>query len=120
MIKINIKNVEELIFYDRKIHKLFPEFKNFFDQWSLAQSTPGLKTLASRTSLEFLNSLREEHTRLLEEYFRDKVFIEKLNSDLIANFESSLDNIEGLCKFTAYKDFCLTRNRENLKITFWR
>lgn len=117
---INIKNIEELIFYDRKLQKFFPEFQHFFNQWQLGQNIIAMKTLAKRSVVEFLNSLEEKHVKILEEYFKEKVFVDKLDNNIVANYDNFLENEEELCRFSNYQDFCLTRDKEKYKITFWR
>lgn len=118
--QINIKNIEELIFYDRKLQKFFPEFQHFFNQWQLGQNIPALKTLAKRSVVELLNSLEEKHLKILEDYFQEKIFISKLDNNIIANYQSILEEEHELCKFVNFQDFCVTRNKDNFKVTFWR
>ena len=54
--EINLKNIEEIIFFDKKIQLLLPEFRHFFDQWQLGQHIPGMKALAKRSVLDVLNA----------------------------------------------------------------
>lgn len=118
--KINLKNIEELIFYDRKLHKFFPEFQHFFSQWQLGQSIPSLKNLSKRSVIECLNSLESKHLKILEEYFKEQVLIDKIDDNIIATHENCIQNVEELCKFSNFQDFCITRDHNNYKITFWR
>lgn len=118
--KINLQNIEELIFYNKKVNSLFPEFRHYFDQWQLGQRIPGMKTLAQRSVLELLNSLNETHVSKLEEYYQDIILVDKINHNLNENYEWNLDEENNLCKFVGFKDFCLTRNEKNVKISFWR
>lgn len=119
--EINLKNIEELIFFDKKAQALFPEFKHYFDQWSLGQRIPGLKTLGKRSVLDFLNSLNEKHVSKLEEYFKDEIILDKIDNRLVVNFEcESLEFDKELCQFTGYRDFCLSRTGDKIVATFWR
>lgn len=119
--EINLKNIEELIFYDKKIQEMFPEMKHYFDQWSLGQRIPGLKTLAKRSVLDCLNSLNQKHVSKLEEYFNDTIILDKIDNRIIVNFDShNFDLDKDLCQFSGYKDFCLSRNGEKIVATFWR
>ena len=119
--EINLQNIEELIFFDKKIQALFPEFKNLFDQWVLGQRIPGLNTLGKRSVLDFLNSLDETHLIRLENYFGDSVILNKIDNRLVVNFDSdNLEFSETLCQFSGYKDFCLFRNGDKIVATFWR
>jgi hypothetical protein len=118
---INLKNIEELIFYDKKVQSLLPDLRNFFDQWSLGQRFPGMKTLAQRSVLDLLNSLNNEHIFKLQEHFGDIIILDKIDNRLVANYSANIDSFENeLCQFTGYRDFCLTRKNNKLEITFWR
>jgi hypothetical protein len=118
--EINIKNIEEIIFYDKILTEKLPEFRHLFDQWRLAQRVQSLKNIIQGSIFEVLNSLNEKHIKILEEYFSEEVFVNKINNKLVANFELSLDDPDKLCEFAEYRDFCLHRNKDQFSITFWR
>jgi hypothetical protein len=118
--EINIQNIEEQIFYDKKIRNILPDFKNLFDQWTISQTIPGMKFLALKSALELLNSLNENHIQILEEYFSDKILIDRLDHRTIANLSCTVDEINDLCKFSAFKEFCVYRNKDKVSLTFWR
>ena len=118
--EINLQNIEELIFFDKKIHVLFPEFRHFFDQWQLGQRIPGMKTLGQRSVLELLNSIDEIRIRKLEEYFLDTIIVDKINYHLTACHDWQIDEENDLCKLSGYRDFCVHRDKDRVHVTFWR
>lgn len=118
--EINLKNIEELIFFDQKIHGLFPEFRHLFDQWQLGQRIPGMKTLGQRSVLELLNSIDQSKIAKLEEYFGDSVLLQKIDSNLVSHYEWNIDEKDNLCEYSGYRDFCLSRDADKIKISFWR
>lgn len=119
--EINLRNIEEAIFFDKKAQALLPEFRHLFDQWQLGQRIPGMKTLGQRSVLDLLNSLNEIHIRKLEEYFGDTILVDKLDHRLVAHYEMSTEAEDaGLCQFSGYRDFCLTRNGDKINVSFWR
>lgn len=118
--QLNLQNVEELIFYNNKIHSLLPELRHLFDQWKLGQTLPGLRTLAQRSILEFLNSLNDEQIKKLEEHFETTIIVDVLNYKLTSHYESSIDEAGELCKFSGYKEFALYRNKDQMYLSFWR
>jgi hypothetical protein len=118
--EINLQNIEELLFFDKKAQALLPEFRHFFDQWQLGQRFPGMKTLGQRSVLELLNSLNEKHIRKLEEYFADTILVDKVDNRLVAHHEWSVGEADGLCEFAGYRDFCLTREKGRIYVSFWR
>lgn len=118
---INFKNVEELIFFDKNIQKKLPEFFQLFSQWSLGRSISGLSNLSKRTAMEFLNSLDGEHIEILEEYFQDKIVIDKLQYQLVRHHHNNIDELEpDLCQFSEFQNFCIYRDKDQLDISFWR
>ena len=116
---ININNVEDLIFYDRKLRRLLPHYKSYFDQWTLAYVTPGLKGLGRRTVLEFLNILSQEDIKALEGHFKDRVEVVKLDTKLVENhkfpIEDAEDGLDGL-----YGNLSLYRDEKHLYVCSWR
>jgi len=118
--EINLQNIEQLLFFDKKAQALLPEFRHFFDQWQLGQRIPGMKTLGQRSVLELLNSLNENHLRKLEEYYADTILLDKVDHRLVAHHEWPVDEADGLCEFAGYRDFCLGRDKDRIYISFWR
>lgn len=117
---LNIKNVEEIIFFDKKIQNLLPEQSHFFEQWKLGKRIPSLNYLSQKNILDFLNSINEKHINILEKYFNQEVYVDKINYNLVENKIFYLDDSLDLCEFSGFKDFTLTRNKNVCKITFWR
>jgi hypothetical protein len=118
--EINLQNIEELIFFDKKAQALFPEFRHFFDQWQLGQRLPGMKTLGQRSVFELLNSLDENRIRKLEEYFSDIIIVDKIDNRLTACHDWQIDESDELCKLAGYRDFCIHRDKDRIYSTFWR
>lgn len=119
--EINLKNIEEIIFFDKKIQLLLPEFRHFFDQWQLGQHIPGMKALAKRSVLDVLNALDENHIKKLEEYFNESVLVDKIDYKIVAHFDSTIQNeAKDFCNFVAYKEFCIFRNKDKISLSFWR
>lgn len=117
--EINLQNIEEQIFFDRKIQALFPEFRHYFDQWHLSKVYPGFGNLGKRSVVDLLNSIEAKHILALEEYFGCPILVNKIDPNIVRNYEAPLENVE-LCQFSNYHEFCLSRNKDEVKITFWR
>ena len=118
--EINLRNIEEIIFFNKDAQAVLPEFRQQFDQWQLAYRIPGLKALGQRSVLEVLNTLEERHLKSLESYFGEPVLMQRLNHKLVDHYNCSIEEANRLCEFTEYKDFCIHRNKDKLSITFWR
>lgn len=117
--EINLQNIEEQIFFDRKIQALLPEFRHYFDQWHLSKVYPGFGNLGKRSIVDLLNSIEDKQLHVLEEYFGCSILINKIDPHIVRNYEASLENAE-LCQFSDYREFCLSRDKDKIKVTFWR
>ena len=119
--EINLNNIEELIFYDKKLCKLLPELKHCFDQWTLAKRFPELRPMGRRAIMDLLNSLENEHIAILENYFNTKITLDKLDYHLVKNYDFSLDEAEEkLSEIKGFANFSSYRNGDRLYLSFWR
>jgi hypothetical protein len=118
--EINLKNIEEIIFFDKQVQHLLPEFRHLFDQWVLAYRNSGLKPLAKSSVFELMNNLDDSHIKKLENYFGKSIFINKLNHKTVDHYHCNMDQSERLCEFSDYQDLCLYRKGNDLNFTFWR
>lgn len=116
--EINLKNVEEIIFFDKKIQELFPEFRHFFDQWRLGKTIPALGGLGSTSVIDLLNSLNSNHVETLEKYFGVRIVLNKLDPNFVKNHSFSIDG--DLCGFMGFQDLCAYRNKDKVFLTLWR
>lgn len=118
---INLKNVEEIIFYDKEIWKKMPEMVHLRDQWRISKMAPTLRAMGQRAILDFLRNVKPHHQDLLSEYFKQNVTIDKIENHLIVNkeFLASDDHVD----FNIYENFSgfsTYREKDKVKITFWR
>ena len=118
---LNLQNVEELIFYDKKLQQLLPEFKNLFDSWTLAIRVPTLRSLGKRAVSDFLSGLLSEHINIIEKYLETNVVVDKLNYRIVKNYSFSLEKLEAeLNIIETFPNLSITRNGEQVYISFWR
>jgi hypothetical protein len=123
MIVINLQNVEELIFFNRSAHKLFPDSKVYFDQWTLAQRIPSLRSLGKRSVIDFLNSITDEEIERLESYFEDSVTLELIDYHIVKTYSSNVEDAEeelNSASTAGYNNFNVSRDKNIVNITFWR
>jgi hypothetical protein len=120
MIEINFKNIEEQIFLNKEVREILPEFRPQFDLWRLSQMLPGMRSMAQKSIFEVLNGLEQVHIEKLKEYFKQPVLMNRLNDKLVDHYNFSLEGENELCKNTGFQEFCITRNKDEVKATFWR
>lgn len=120
--KINFSNVEDIVFWDKEIQKLFPDKFSIFEQWKIVISVPNLKELRKTCLLDFLNGLTEEDVKILEIYFNEKVYVEKLNYSIVENVKIPInsDICNDICKINKFNYFSMWRDDQHLYISFWR
>lgn len=70
--------------------------------------------------LEVLNSLDGHHLGKLEEYLSDIIILEKIDQNLVHEYQTSLEDTEDLCKFAGFQEFCVHRDERKLSVLFWR
>jgi hypothetical protein len=124
MLKLNFSNVEELIFFDEEIQNLLPDdMFSIFEQWRMAKRIPFLKAIGKQAILDFLNLLNDKNIEILEDYFGEKIYVEKIDYSLVKNFKIPLSNsavCEELCKITDMLYYSTWRDDEFIYISFWR
>lgn len=121
---INFSNVESLIFNNDDIkHLLPPYYWSFFEQWKLGKQFPMLKQIGKSAILDFINHLNSDDIKKIEDYFGEKVIVEKLNYHTVVNVKIPLTDEEicqKLCEVVNFNYFSIWRDIEYLYITFWR
>ena len=118
--EINLKNVEQLIFMDKSVQRLLPRYKYLFDQYNLSFLIPGMRSLAQRSVLDFLNALDGEAVAALEAHYGEVVSVGKLKDEIVDHYDCFIDEHENLCAYSEFKEFCVTRTGRELKLSFWR
>jgi hypothetical protein len=120
MLTINIANVEELVFYDANIHKLFPEFSQMFKLWK-SGVVFGIKSLSKQILLDFLNSINNTHIEILKNYFKMDVRVDNIDYHLVKDFKVPISDADcAICGLKGYRNFTTYRDDNYLYICFWR
>jgi hypothetical protein len=124
MITLNFSNVEELIFYDTGVQKqLPPHMFSLFEQWRLSKRVSYLKEIGKQAMLDFLNQISDEHVSILENYFEDKIIVERLNYNIVLNLEIPLEDelvCNKLCEIVGYNNLSTWRDDKVIYLSFWR
>lgn len=119
---INLQNIEELIFYNQKVRKLLPDFKNQFGQWDLSRYSPSLRSLGKKSLLDVLNNMEYEHLKVLESYFKEPITLMKLDYQIVRNNEFDLEDAETqLNELDEWiGEIAIYRDADHLYISNWR
>jgi len=120
MITINIANVEELIFYDKSVHSLFPEFNQIFKLWKFG-TVFGIRSLSKQALFDFLNSINNTHILTLENYFKVDVKVDNIDYQIVKDFKVPISEADcAICGLKGYRNFTTYRDDNYLYICFWR
>lgn len=122
---INFANVEQLIFENaEEIQPLLPPYySSFFEQWKLGRQLPMLKQVGRSAMLDFLNHISEDDIAKLEEFFGERIVVDKLNYSTVQNLQIPLDQkdiCQKLCEVVGFNYFCTWRDDDYLYVSFWR
>lgn len=123
MIKINIQNVEEIIFKNNEIWRYLPDIRYFRDQWRLSKISPVFKAMGRKALLDFLNKVGPEHEKIISEKLGEEITIEKLDYLVVKNMELEIEDAEldlNLVSESLYSYFSTYRTKDKLYVTFWR
>jgi hypothetical protein len=124
MLYLNFSNAEELVFFDTDAQRLLPSHMfSIFEQWRLAKRIPYLKEMGKQAILDFLNTITDDDLVVLEEYFGQKIIVEKLNYSIASNYKVPLSEsgaCEVLCGIEGFNYFSTWRDDEYLYISAWR
>lgn len=122
MINLNTKNVEDLIFYDSKIHNILEEdFSQIFAKWKLSKSSSALRSIGQKAILDFLNTIDGKNLIALEKYFGTAITVDRLNYNIVENKEFNIDNLEeNINKLNIFSNFTMFRDNNKILISFWR
>jgi hypothetical protein len=98
-----------------------PEFKDCFNQWKFAITTPGFRALGKRTLIDFLNDLTPKHVEILGRHFETEVTVDRLNYHTILNYEFDLEELDTeLDRVESFQNFSVFRDESQVYISFWR
>ena len=124
MLVINIQNVEEVVFLDKKLQEKLPEFRHLFDQWRLSKMSPALRHLGKRSLIDFLNKIKKDHINILEKHLQTTINVDKLYTNIVRNdfFDifSSEEELNNADWTDAYPNFSTYVSGDKLYVSFWR
>ena len=120
MIKLNIQNVEELVFSDKDLRKKIPDYNHLFASWDLSKMSLSLRNLGKKAVLDFLSSLQPEHVEIISQHINFSVELEILDYRLVKNITTTLINVEGELDQVGNYNLTPYREGEQVYITAWK
>lgn len=119
--KINIINVEELVFYSDNFWKKMPDLIHLRDQWRISKISPTLKAMGRKALNDFLYEIQKKSQSELYEIFETEVTIDRIENRIIKNIEFSInDEFPSIDSEIEYTGFSSHREKDKVLLTFWR
>lgn len=116
-----MQNVEDIVFYDKSIQQLFPEFRDMFHSWSISKIVPSLHHMGKKSLIDFLEQLTEEHIKFLEKHFETKVKVVAVDVHLIKTYEIDLEeSSDRLNEMQLEGNYFIWRDANKLHFSLWR
>jgi hypothetical protein len=125
MVRINIQNVEQIIFQNDEIWRDLPDLRYLREQWRLSRISPVLKAMGKKSILDFLNKAKKEHEIIVSKHLGTTITIDKLDYHVVQNIELPIENAELELNLIEaenplYSYFGTYRTKDKIYITFWR
>jgi hypothetical protein len=121
MVKINLQNVEELLFKNADVVNTLHDLRHIFDKWLMGYRLPLMSSFRLQAKIDLLNYIDDTHIEKLAKIFNDIVFVEKLNYHIVKNLYFSLDYpIENELVNHSLYEIALYRTKDEIYLTLWR
>ena len=124
MKNINFSNIEEIVFFDRHLQNLLPpHYFSIFEQWRLAQRFSYLREIGKQAIMQFIQGITDDDIQVLEDYFGERVVVEKMIYSIAENFSIPLNQTaicNTLCDIEGFPSYSMWRDEYMLHLTFWR
>jgi hypothetical protein len=120
MINLNINNVEQLIFYDKKVQQILPEYSQVFHKWTLGIRT-GITSMAKDALLDLINKLTTDQIKRLESLWGSPVILQKLDSSTLYSFTVPIASLqERLNEMIEPWNVSFARDESQCYVCTWR
>lgn len=117
---LSLKNIESILFNNKKLTLQFPEFTHYFDQWKLSKQHSFLKNVGFQAVIDLMNNLNDDHLKKIEDFYKVKFKLKKINNKLVNNYEFEIDScVDNLSELPIIANLSLHRNKEKIFITTW-
>lgn len=119
MIVLNFQNIEDLVLKNKKIISEIKDLRHITEQWLLTYRLPFMKNLRKQCVIDLLNSLNDDHVKIIENHLEDTIVISRLDRDISKNLECDLNDIK-IGDVSEFQNFTLSRDSDKMYFTFWR
>lgn len=101
-----------------------PNARVYIEQWKFGKQFPMLRQIGRKALMDLVNSLDDDAIEALEEYFGDRIILEKLSYSIVENIVVPIDDAKAvcdrLCDIRGFNYFSTWRDDKHLYISLWR
>lgn len=125
MVEINFNTIESLIISNPDMMRVLPtNLASYVEQYKMGKQFSVLRHIGKQALFDLVNSLDEESVQILEDYFGERVIVEKLHYNTVRNVKVPLSEIqtacEELCDIRGFYYYSTWRDEGYLYISLWR
>jgi hypothetical protein len=118
---LNFKNVEDLIFTNKKIKDALPHLKHIFDNWNFGYQFISMKFVRKQAVFDLLRYLSQDDLKIISKILNQDIYITDDISKTIFNIKTNIYSLEKDLPFDFNLiDFSITRKGEQIGVTLWK
>ena len=125
MLHINFSNIEELVMENSEMYQVLPSSaRTHIELWKIGKQFPPMRQIGRQALFDLINPLDDDAIEAMEEYFGERIMLEKLNYNVVENMVVPIDDAKRicdlLCEIKGFNYFSTWRDDKHLYISFWR
>lgn len=125
MLHINFSNIEQLILDNEDMYLVLPtSARSYIELWKIGKQFPMMRQVGRQALFDLINSLDDSDIESLEDYFGERIILEKLNYRTVENVVIPLKDADEicnmLCEIRGFNYFSTWRDEKHLYVSFWR
>lgn len=117
---LDLNNVEQLVFNNKKVIASLPQHKQIFDNWLLSKRVPAFRNLEQKSCFDFLQNVTEEELEIIS-------IINNMEIDKVESLARSVkinakpEQLEMLLnRVSNFDGFCCYRNKDEVQVYLWK
>ena len=120
-ITLNTKNAEEIIFNNKKIIDILPQYKSIFNTWQFTCRIPTLRYIRQNCVVQLIDLLTIEDLASIKTIIENDIYIDKNTKKPIKNLVGLMEDLEfDLPVDFNCIDFTIYRNKNEIGVTLWK
>jgi len=120
MLKLNIQNVEDIVFSDKDLRKKLPELNHLFVTWDMSKMSFAMRHIGKRACLDFLSQVNPEQIEIISQHINFSLSVDVLDSKLVKNIDSTIDKVSEELEEAGNYNIAAYREGEQVYLSLWK